>query len=281
MWNLGKESRVIRRKAAIWLLAVAGTLPVACQGGEEEFASAVKRSLERSRVLYPESAEPGSALSHAILARIDWMHRYNRAMFSDPNWPLRVTATEAAALGIRPQQSSSAKPALGTGRRFLAVVTRNFSTTEASFRKDQQIILESIQDYGKRGTTIVNSQPVLLWLDNIKILREIPPGEASPMVVKVESARYGIPGEQAYSVTGMVQSLVAPDSSGRYEIFVSDALLTPVAARKLNRTASVVTDPVTGQRAVRTPNRVLTVTYTLKGLTRTKQAADGQVVVLD
>ena len=202
-------------------------------------------------------------------------------MFSDPNWPLRVTATEAAALGIQPQQSSSPKQASGSGRRFLAVVTRNFSTTGASFRKDQQIVLESVQDYGKRGTTIVNGQPVLVWLDNIKILREISSDEALPVVVKVESARYGISGEQAYSVTGMVQSLIAPDASGRYEILVSDALLTPVAARKLNRAASVVTDPVTGQSAVRTPNRVLTVTYTLKGSTRTKQAQGGQILVLD
>jgi hypothetical protein len=281
MCNLWQESKATLRKAAIWLLTVAATIPVTGQGGEEEFGAAVKQSLDRSRVLYPESAEPGSALSHAILARIDWLHRHNRAMFSDPNWPLRVTATEAAALGIRPQQSSAAKPASATNRRFLAVVTSNFSTAEASFRKDQQIVLESVQDYGKRGTTIVNSQPVLVWLDSIKILREISPDEASPVVVKVESARYGIPGEQAYSVTGMVQSLIAPDASGRYEIFVSDALLTPVAARKLNRAASVVTDPVTGQSAVRTPNRVLTVTYTLKGSTRTKQATGGQILVLD
>lgn len=281
MRTFWQESRATLRKAAIWLLTVAATIPVAGEGGEEEFGAAVKRSLDRSRVLYPESAEPGSALSHAILARIDWLHRHNRAMFSDPNWPLRVTATEAAALGIRPQQSSAAKPASATNRRFLAVVTSNFSTAEASFRKDQQIVLESVQDYGKRGTTIVNSQPVLVWLDNIKILREISPDEPSPVVVKVESARYGIPGEQAYSVTGMVQSLIAPDTSGRYEIFVSDALLTPVAARKLNRAASVVTDPVTGQSAVRTPNRVLTVTYTLKGSTRTKQATGGQILVLD
>ena len=267
------------RKAAIFLLAV-GT--IACQAGEEEeFGVAVKRSLDRSRLLYPQSAEPGSALSHAILARIDWMHRYNRAMFSDPNWPLRVTATEAAALGIRPQQSASARPASGTGRRFLAVVTRNFSTTGASFRKDQQIILESVQDYGKRGTTVANGRQVLVWLDNIRIIREISANEASPVVVKVESARYGIPGQQAYSVTGMVQSLIAPDNSGRYEIFVSDALLTPVAARKLSREASVVTDPVTGQSAVRTLNRFLTVTYTLNSSTRTKQAAAGQTLVLD
>jgi hypothetical protein len=281
MCNLWQESRATLRKAAIWLLTVAATIPVTGQGGEEEFGAAMKQSLDRSRVLYPESAEPGSALSHVILARIDWLHRHNRAMFSDPNWPLRVTATEAAALGIRPQQSSAAKPASATNRRFLAVVTSNFSTAEASFRKDQQIVLESVQDYGKRGTTIVNSQPVLVWLDSLKILREISPDEASPVVVKVESARYGIPGEQAYSVTGMVQSLIAPDASGRYEILVSDALLTPVAARKLNRAASVVTDPVTGQRAVRTPNRVLTVTYTLKGSTRTKQATGGQILVLD
>ena len=271
--------RMIARKAAIWLLTVAGTM--ACQAGDEEFGAAIKRSLDRSRLLYPEAAEPGSALSHAILARIDWMHRYNQAMFSDSNWPLRVTATEAAALGIRPRQSASSGPASATGRRFLAVVTRNFSTTGASFRKDQQIILESVQDYGKRGTTVANGQQVLVWLDNIRILREISPNEASPVVVKVESARYGIPGQQAYSVTGMVQSLIAPNTLGRYEIFVSDALLTPVAAKRLHREASVVTDPMTGQSAVRTLDRFLTVTYTLKGSTRTKQAPAGQTLLLD
>jgi hypothetical protein len=79
----------------------------------------------------------------------------------------------------------------------------------------------------------------------------------------------------------MVQSLIAPDTMGRYEIFVSDALLTPAAARKLNREASVVTDPVTGQSATRTLDRFLTVTYTLGGSTRTKQAAAGQTLLLD
>ncbi len=61
------------RTAAIWFLVVAGTLPAIGQGEDEEFGSAVKRSLDRSRVLYPESAEPDSALSKAILARIEWL----------------------------------------------------------------------------------------------------------------------------------------------------------------------------------------------------------------
>jgi hypothetical protein len=161
------------------------------------------------------------------------------------------------------------------------VVTQSFSTTQASFRKDQQILLEAIQDYGKRGITLVNGEPVLLWLDNIKVLRELAPGEPAPVVVKVESARYGIPGAQLYSVTGMVQSLIAPDPSGRYEILVSDALLTPAAAKKLNRSTQVMADPVTGQTAVHKPNRVLTVTYTLNGLTKTKQAIAGERLVLD
>ena len=266
------------RTAAIWLLMVAGMLPANGQG--DEFGAAVKRSLDRSRTLYPESAEPDSTLSRAVLARIDWLQRNNPAIFSDPNWPLRVTATEAAALQIPPQTASTNRRT-GTGPRFLAVVTRNFSTTEGSFRKHQQILLESVQDYGKRGITLVNGQPVLLWLDNVKVLRELAPGEASPIVVKVESARYGIPGDQAYSVTAMVQSLISPDSSGRYEILVSDALLTPVAARKLGRTTRVVTDPVTGLNAVHKPDRILTVTYTLNGSTKTRQAATGERLVLD
>ena len=101
------------------------------------------------------------------------------------------------------------------------------------------------------------------------------------MVVKVESARYGIPGEQAYSVTAMVQSLISPDPSGRYEILVSDALLSPVAARKLTGSTYLTTDPVTGQQVVHRPDRVLTVTYTLNGSTKTRQAVTGERLILD
>jgi hypothetical protein len=267
------------RTAAIWLLLVAGTLLAGAQ--DEEFGDAVKRSLDRSRILYPKSAQPDSALSKAILARIEWLQQHNRAAFLDPNWPLRVTATEAAALGIAPEKLGSRETQTAQSPRFLALVTRSFSTSEASFRKDQQILLEAIQDYGKRGVTLVNGEPVLLWLDNVKVLRKLGPDDAVPVVVKVESARYGIPGAQLYSVTNMVQSLIAPDASGRYEILVSDALLTPAAARKLNRSTQMVTDPVTGQTTVHQQNRVLTVTYTLNGLTKTRQAFAGERLVLD
>jgi hypothetical protein len=267
------------RTAAIWLLMVAGTLLASAQ--DEEFGEAVKRSLDRSRILYPESAQPDSTLSKAILSRIEWLQRHNRAVFRDPNWPLRVTATEAAALGIAPEKAGSPQALTTPNPRFLALVTRSFSTSQASFRKDQQILLEAIQDYGKRGITLVNGEPVLLWLDNIKILRELAPDEAAPIVVKVESARYGIPGVQLYSVTAMVQSLIAPDASGRYEILVSDALLTPGAARKLNRSTQIIADPTTGQTALHNPHRVLTVTYTLNGLTKTRQAIAGERLILD
>ena len=59
------------RTAAIWLLMVAGMLLASAQ--DEEFGEAVKRSLDRSRILYPESAQPDSALSKAILSRIEWL----------------------------------------------------------------------------------------------------------------------------------------------------------------------------------------------------------------
>ena len=267
------------RRAAIWLLMAAGMLAASAQ--EEEFGAAVKRSLDRSRILYPESAQPDSALSKAILARIQWLENHNRAAFLDPNWPLRVTATEAAALGIAPERPNATEARTARSPRFLALVTRSFSTSQASFRKDQQILLEAIQDYGKRGITLVNGEPVLLWLDNIKILRELAPDETAPVVVKVESARYGIPGAQLYSVTAMVQSLIAPDPSGQYEILVSDALLTPAAARKLHRSTQMMTDPVTGQTALPKPNRVLTVIYTLNGVTKTRQAIAGERLILD
>ncbi|MGA7883338.1 MAG: hypothetical protein WBV90_18280 [Terrimicrobiaceae bacterium] len=268
-------------KNPIWLLAVAGAISLPAQESSDQFGSAVKRSLDRARALYPQSVEPESALSKAVLARIEWLHHHNRSLFADPNWPLRVTATEAAALGISPQRASPPRAASDDGRRFLAVVTQNFGTAGASFRKNQQILLESVEDYGKRGITIVNDQPVLLWLDNIRILREISRDEALPVVVKVESAGYGIPGGRAYSVTGMVQSLIIPDNSGRYEILVSDALLTPAAAKRLKREIIAAGDPAAGQSSVRAPDRVLTVTYTLKGSTRTKQAAAGETLVLD
>ena len=58
------------RTAAIWLLMLAGMLPVTAQ--DEEFGQAVKRSLDRSRILYPEAARPDSALSKAILSRLEW-----------------------------------------------------------------------------------------------------------------------------------------------------------------------------------------------------------------
>jgi hypothetical protein len=267
------------RTAAIWLLMVAGALLGRAQ--DEDFGAAVKRSLDRSRILYPESTQPDSALSKAILARIEWLQTHNRAAFLDPNWPLRVTATEAAALGIAPKRTASTQARTRGRPRFLALVTRSFSTSQASFRKDQQILLEAIQDYGKRGITLVNGEPVLLWLDNVKVLRELAPDEPVPVVVKVESARYGVPGAQIYSVTAMVQSLIAPDPSGRYEILVSDALLTPAAVRKLNRSTEIIANPVTGATVVHKPNRVLTVTYTLNGLTKTRQAVAGERLLLD
>ena len=243
--------------------------------------AAVKRSLDRSRALYPDSANPGSALSQAVLARIEWLGQNDRAYFSDPDWPLKLTASEALNLGDRPLAARAQVPQPGSGR-YLAVVTKNFSITEASFRKGQQIVIESLQDYNKRGTTLVDGQPVLLWLDHIKLLRELPVGETAPVLVKVDSARYGFPSKTGYSISSMVQNLISPNASGRYEILVSDALLTPATAQKMNR--AVVSgppfDPNTGQPNPR-PYKVLTVTYTINGLTKTKQGIEGQTLVLD
>lgn len=266
----------------IGLFLIAGLLTGYGQNANSHGA-AVKRSLDRARALYPQSVQPDSPLSQAILSRIEWLNQNDRAFFSDPDWPLRLTAAEALALGIRPVQSAPRRtaPSQPSGR-YLAVVTKNFSTTGASFRKGQQIILESLQDYNKRGTTLVDGQPILLWLDHVKVLRQLPVGETTPVVVKIDSARYGFPGKTAYSVSSMVQSLISPNASGRYEILVSDALLSPSAAQRLNR--GVVTgppfDPYTGQPNPR-PVKMLTVIYTIDGVEKTKQALEGQTVILD
>lgn len=228
------------RIAVLFSLILLAAPPPAKAQNENLQGEAVKNSLSRSRVLYPDSARPDSPLSRAILRRIEWLGQNNPAYFSDPDWPVKIAASEALALRIRPVTTAppprkpAQPPPAQTRRpqdpgttRYLAVVKKNFSVTGASFRKNQQIVLESLQDYDKRGTTLVDGQPILLWLDNIKVLKKLPPGEPDPVVVKVVSARYGPPGRAGYSVSSMVQSLISPDSEGRYEILVSDALLTP------------------------------------------------------
>ena len=205
-------------------------------------------------------------------------------LFSDPNWPLRVTATEAAALGaFLPSPRFPAKRRRTEGRRFLAVVTRNFSTTEASFRKDQQILLESVQDYGKRGITLVNGQPVLLWLDNV---------QGSPRNSRRTKHRRS---SSKWNQPAMAYPASKPTVSRRW--FSRSSRRTPRdATRSLSLTPcslpwpqgssavaphSLTTDPVTGQQVVQRPDRVLTVTYTLNGSTKTRQAATGERLVLD
>src|SRR5690606_37524470 len=128
--------------------------------------------------------QPDSTLSRAILGRIEWLGQNNQGYFSDPDWPMKITAREALTLGIHPVRSARpvapARPVIPSRNapgqrpqdpgttRYLAVVKQNFSVVGASFRKNQQIVLESVQDYGKRGTTMVDGQPVLLWLDKLK-----------------------------------------------------------------------------------------------------------------
>lgn len=253
---------------------------------QNDHGAEVKGSLDRARALYPESVQPDSPLSRAILSRIEWLGQNNEGYFSDPDWPVKITAREALALGIRPVTPTRSAPAQrpqdpGT-IRYLAVVLQNFSVVGASFRKNQQIVLESVQDYGKRGTTLVDGRPVLLWLDKLKVIKELPPGEPDPIVVKIISARYGPPGRAGYSVSRMVQSLISPDAEGRYEILVSDGLLTPGAANSLNRAHPAVPpfDPATGQPNVQDKN-ILTVTYTIDGIPKTKQGLEGQTLILD
>lgn len=275
------------RTLVVLLGFLAGLAPVSLPGQSRNHGAAVKASLDRSRLLFPEAARPDSALSMAILRRIEWLGENNPGYFSDPDWPVKLTAREALTLGIRAvpppgHHTPTPAPRESAQTRYLAMVTKNFSVTGASFRKNQQIILESIQDYGKRGTTLVDGRPILLWLDRIKVLRKLPPGKPVPVVVKIISARYGPPGRAGYSVSQMVQSLISPDAEGRYEILVSDALLTPGAARSLRRStrSQPAFDPNTGQPNVRGQS-ILTVTYTIQGVPKTKQGREGETLILD
>jgi len=281
------------RLMVLCFLAIAVASPL-WAASDDDFSAALQRSLAQSRAVYPDSARPDTVLGAAVQARIDWLQEHDPSAFSDPNWPMKVASSTAKALGLAPgsksplPQAPSALPALpvqaaSTGKRYLAMVTKNFSVVGATFRKNQQIVLESLQNDNKRGTTIVDGRPYLLWLDNIQLLRELPPGVSPPPLVKVESAKYGFPGKTPISVAPMVQSLAAPGPTGAPTILVSDALLTPIAAQKLNTsvTPGYVTDPRTGQIITGMPYKLLTVTYVLNGQKKTKQAYEGQTLTLD
>lgn len=263
--------------AVLGLVALAGAGLLHGQG--DDFGAAVQRSLVRSRVIYPDAAVPDSALGNAVLARIEWLNKHDRAFFSNPDWPMKITAAEALALGIRPRPATARAPAVTQGTpRYLAVVTQSFSVEGASFRKGQQIVLEELRDYNKRGITLVEGRPILIWLDKLKLLRAIPAGEPAPAIIKIESARYGFPGSTGYGVSNPVQGLL----SGGNSLLVSDALLSPAVAQRLNRSAeaTAVMDSATGRTILR--RKVLTVAYTVNGgEKKVKQGLEGDTLVLD
>ncbi len=272
----------MRGVVLLLFLAFLGTLPAQDPG--EGFGLAVQRSLERSHALYPDAAKPGSALSDAILWRIDWLNRNTPGFFSDADWPMKIAVAEASRLGLRARPASAQRAAAQpVERRYLGLVTKNFNEAGVSFRKGQQIILESLRDYNKRGVTLVNGLPVVLWLDHIKLVREIVPGEPNPLLVKIVSARYGLPGTKGYVVSSAVQSGLARNAAGSAEVLVSDALLPPAAALRLNRsaTARVAVDPVTGEAVPVLAPKVLSVVYEIGGVERTRQAQEGEALVLD
>jgi len=281
------------RKAALLLLLGLSVLGSGVRASDDDdFGEAVRQSLERARQQYPEAARPNSPLSRAILARIGWLRQNDPSFFSNPDWPMELTAAQAAAMGFGPEPAAAtpeASPEETASTRYLAQVTHSFSVVGASFRKGQQIVLEQLRDYNKRAITMVDGQPILIWLDNLKILRALPPNLPDPVVVKIESARYGLAGQMGYSVSSIVQSLISPDTSGHYEILASDALLSPGAASRLNRspqppTGNIVdpqTGQITGTVTSTTPQKVLTVTYTINGEKKTKQATEGETMVLD
>jgi hypothetical protein len=258
-------------------VAVAG---LSAESSEESFGQAVQQSLERSRQAFPELTEPGSPLSEAVLVRIDWISRNKPGYFSDATWPEIVASAEAARLGIRPRATPAAGEPSG---RYLAVVTKSFRVAAASFRNGQQVVLESLEDYNKRAVTLVDGQPVLVWLEYFKLLRPLGRGENPPPLVKIVSARYGPPDAKGYSVSGAVQALLANPSSGAPEILVSDALLSPAMAQRMNRSVATrqAVDPATGEIRTYVPRKVLTVTYSINGVEKTRQFQEGETAVFD
>jgi len=75
--------------------------PRVLQGAGEEHGSAVKRSLDRSRLLFPDAMLPNSPLSQAIPARIEWRNRNNQSFFSDPASPMKRTPASRTCVRAR------------------------------------------------------------------------------------------------------------------------------------------------------------------------------------
>ncbi len=268
-------------KAMLGLLLSGAMTLLAQEAVLEDQGSAVKRSLDRSRQMYPDAALPDSALSKAILARVTWLQQNNPAVFSDPDWPLKIAAAEAANLGIPSYQQNQAAAAANSGR-YLAVVTKSFSQVGASFRKGQQIVLEALLDYKKKGVVMIDGQEVVIWLDKVKIIRPLAQAENNLNVIKIESARYGLPGQSGYSVSDRIQSMISPGGAPP-QILVSDALAPTAAVQRLNRATAPrnVLDPATGKVVTVVSGKVLTITYTINGLEKTKQGMEGQTIILD
>ena len=272
-------------KAILGLLMGSALILHAQQAVLEDMGSAVKRSLDRSRQAYPDAALPDSALSKAVMIRIGWLQQNNPSFFTDPDWPMKVTAAEAARLNIPAHQSTTteagmtAKPASG---RYLGVVTKSFSEVGVSFRKGQQIILEALLDYKKKGVVVVEGREVVIWLDKVQIIRPLARAEKNLTTIKIESARYGLPGQVGYSVGDKIQSMVSPGGAPP-QILVTDALLPPASAQRMNRAAGTrnVMDPATGQVVSVVSGKVLTITYTINGIEKTKQGIEGQTLILD
>lgn len=273
-------------RAEVWLLLLASAACLRAAGADEGFGLAVQRNLDRAYQLYPAAAVPGHPLSQAMLYRIAWLNKNNPAFYSDPEWPVRVVTAEAARLGIHAQQPRSAvRPsavASADGPRYLAVVTRSFNVGGVSFKKGRQLIIEALKDYRKRGIVMIDGQPVTLWLDNIKLLRELGPNEVSPLLVKIVSARYGLAGTKGYVVTSAVQAALVQNSAGVPQLLVTDSLLSAAAVDRLNRSAvSQRTDPVTGISSPVVTPKVLSVVYETGGEEKTRQAQEGEVLSLD
>ena len=281
--TLARRFHTLAMRAAVLAIVLGFLGTLQAQDQANAFGRAVQQSLEKSRELYPDASTPGTPLCQAIQFRIDWLSRNQPAFFSDPDWPVKIAAAEASRLGVRAQTAPPANSAANqAGSRYLAVVTKNFSVSGASFRKGQQVIIESLLDNGKRGLVFVDGQQLALWLDHIKLLRELVPGETNPLVVKVVSARYGLPGTKGYVVSSAVQSALTPNAHGA-ELVVSDTLLPAAAAQRLNRSAGtqMVTDPATGQSAIVPSPKILSVIYEIGGVEKNRQAQEGSVLMLD
>lgn len=192
-----------------------------------------------------------------------------------------------ATANLNAQQPGEAAPA----PKQIAIVRVNMNVEGQSFRKGESFVVEKIDKVTAAAETTRNGRKYRVPLQSVDI-QEAPAANAGASATPVGSiviikAQYGPPGARQSNVANRVRNLAAQTPPGESPvILVSEALRGGAANRtdvsqvelsgQISQTGSVdLNGTIT---AAKKP--VLTVTYSVNGISRTAQGEDGQRIIL-